>query len=68
MTKIVFARTVLCEKCFPDWEDYELHCSRPMGPCMQCGYQASIQELSTLKGPENGMHSFPKDPRIKDID
>ena len=50
---------VLCEECFPSWENYEVYTIVPMSPCVECG--------ATDDRMHDGMRTaaFPTDPRIQ---
>jgi hypothetical protein len=50
----------LCERCFPDWCNYEIYSMVPITECAQCGNHENLWSGSpdVVK-----RHLFPRDPR-----
>lgn len=51
---------VLCDECFPDWEQEEVYTVVPVSPCVNCGTMDSRR----TGGPS--CHMFRIDPRKKE--
>ena len=57
------SKVVLCEGCFPDWGNHEVHTIVPMTPCVQCGAIDYRMSGGNEVGDHLRTHLFTGDPR-----